>query len=117
MKSIRPLGPRAAVGALALILLTLAAFSDPANPAGTALGQALLANKWSWARGDGKGHTWKTTLTFHEDGTITNPTDHHTWFWWVIDNKTVHVQFHREPGSPPTANLKAGMNLTFSEDL
>jgi S1-C subfamily serine protease len=124
MKFIRRVGPRAAssgwavfVGALALILLALASVSNAAGPAGTDLEQALIANKWSWAKGKGKGNVWRTTLTFHEDGTITNRTDHRTWYWWVIDDRTAHLEFHREPGAPSTPNFDAGMNLVFSDDL
>jgi hypothetical protein len=124
MKYLRRLRPRAVcsasavfTGLLTLIFLTLPALANAADSAETALGQALVANKWSWAKGDGKGSVWRTTLTFHQDGTITNPTDHHTWFWWVIDEKTAHIQFHPEPGSPSTPNLQAGMNLVFTDDL
>ena len=124
MKSIGPFPPRIAcsaspvfTGLLALIFLTLPGFANAADSVGTELGQALVANKWSWTRRDDKTGVWRTTLAFHQDGTISNPTDHHTWYWWVIDDKTVHIQFHREPGSPSTANLKAGMNLVFTDDL
>ena len=124
MKSIGSFRPRAVwsaspifTGLLALIFLTLPAFANAADSVGTALGQALVANKWSWTRHDEKTGVWRTTLTFHQDGTISNPTDHHTWYWWVIDDKTVHIQFHPEPESPSIANLKAGMNLVFTDDL
>ena len=85
--------------------------------AGQHLAEALVGHKWSWARGDNQGGTWRTTLTFHPDGTISNPTDHRTWYWWAVDDHTAHLQFHEETGSPGALNLQAGMTLTFNDDL
>jgi len=120
MKSIRhllsraiPLASVALAGLLACILLPPA---DAADPAGIVLGKTLVANKWLWAR-DGRDGMWRTTLTFHSDGTISNPTDHHTWYWWVVDGRTVHLQFHRNPGQPSVVDLKTGMTLAFTADL
>ncbi|WP_157447576.1 serine/threonine-protein kinase [Chthoniobacter flavus] len=79
--------------------------------------KALIGYKWTWWRGDGKGGTWRTTLTFHPDGTVSNPADHHTWYWWITNEQTVHLQFHPEPGSPPVPNFNEGMTVTFNAPL
>jgi len=90
---------------------------DRATASEVALAQTLVANTWSWARGNTKdGFVWRAILTFHQDGTVTNPTDHHTWYWWVIDDQTVHLQFFPQDAHP-ALNLKAGLNLVFEPGL
>jgi len=101
---------------------TAAPVSTPAPTDGPvaenkSLYKALTEYKWAWSRGDGKGNIWRAVLTFHPDGRVTNPTDHHTWYWWVSGERTAHLQFHPEPGSPPTPNMSEGMTVTFNTQL